>query len=380
MIKIAHEQTANHSWAVQMVNAVMTRYLHAPAPWHYEHGLVLKGIYDTGQFYHEPAFIQFVNDWLDRFIQPDGAILTYRMDEYNLDQVNPGRLIFHRYLETGETRFMKALQLLREQLRQQPRTLSGGFWHKQIYPNQMWLDGLYMGQPFLAEFASRFGEADLFDDIVQQFRLVEMQTRDERTGLLVHGWDESRKQAWADPQTGRSPQVWGRAMGWYMMALVDVLDHFPAAHSGCGELQAILARCSQALLAVQDPGCGMWYQVLDQGGREGNYLESSCTAMFIYAFARAVRAGWLPAEYLVAGQRAYRGLLEKNVLIDAEGLLSLEKTCGAAGLGGTPYRDGSYIYYVTEKQFTNDPKGTGAFILAALQMEAAVSRQQHAES
>ena len=235
----------------------------------------------------------------------------------------------------------------------------------------MWLDGIYMAAPFYAQYAATFDEPEVFDDVTHQIMLIEKHTRDPRTGLLYHAWDESRQQRWANPETGCSPHFWGRAMGWYVMALVDVLDQLPADHRDYPASLAILDRAAKALGGVQDPSSGLWYQVLDLPERPGNYLESSASAMLVYAFARSVRQGYLPAEYLTLAHRAYRGLLENRIKIDSRGLLNLEGTCGVAGLGGKPYRDGSFEYYVKEKTITNDFKGVGPFILAALEMDLA---------
>jgi unsaturated rhamnogalacturonyl hydrolase len=306
---------------------------------------------------------------VDWFVTPEGNIRTYRVGEFNLDQINPGKLLFQAYAQTGDERYRKAIELLRNQLQNQPRTASGGFWHKKIYPNQMWLDGIYMAAPFYAEYALTFDEPEAFDDLTGQIILIEQHTRDPQTGLLYHAWDESKAMAWADPQTGCSPHFWGRAMGWYVMALVDVLDFLPYNHKNHAALAAILQNLAASLIRFQDAATGLWYQVVDAAGRPGNYRESSVSAMLAYGFAKGVRKNLLSSEYLLSAQRAYRGLLENQIKVDSQGLVTLENTCGAAGLGGNPYRDGSYKYYVNEKIVTNDFKGVGPFVLAALEME-----------
>jgi len=235
----------------------------------------------------------------------------------------------------------------------------------------MWLDGIYMAGPFLSEYALRFNEPETFDDVVHQITLIEKHTRDAKTGLLYHAWDESKQQRWCDPITGRSKYFWGRAVGWYVMAIVDVLDHLPLDHAQRPELIAILNETAAAVVKVQDEATGLWYQILDMPDRKGNYLEASASAMFVYAFAKGVRAGYLSQDYLLSARRGYHGLLQNLIKIDSQGLLTLEKVCGGAGLGGEPYRDGSFEYYITEKIIPNDPKGVGPFILAALEMEHA---------
>jgi len=356
-------------WSVRMVESTLQRYTLKDALWHYEHGLQVMAIQQSAQATGEARYRSFVFDWIDRFVQADGSIRSYRMDEYNLDQINAGKLLFGALDRTGDKRYRKALHLLREQLKTQPRTNSNGFWHKKIYPYQMWLDGIYMAGPFLAEYARRFDEPAIFEDVVHQILLIEQHTHDARTDLLYHAWDESKAQRWCDPITGCSQNFWGRGIGWFVMALVDVLDHLPWEHARRQDLIAILDRTARALVRVQDEESGLWYQILDLPERPGNYLEASASTMFVYAFAKGVREGYLSQDFLFPARRGYHGLLQNLIKIDAQGLLTLEKVCGSAGLGGDPYRDGSFEYYVTEKIIPNDPKGVGPFILAALEME-----------
>ena len=360
-----------NTWSVRMVESTLQRYTLNDALWHYEHGLQVMAIQKAAEATGESRYMRFVSNWIDTFVQADGGIRTYRVDEYNLDQVNAGKLLFGALERTGDERYRKALDLLRKQMRTQPRTKSKGFWHKKIYPFQMWLDGIYMAGPFLAEYAHRFNEPSTFDDVIHQILLIEEHTRDEQSGLLYHAWDESKEQQWADPITGLSPHFWGRAVGWFVMALVDVLDHLPQNQAQRPELVAILNRTAQALVKVQDETAGLWYQILNLPERAGNYLEASASAMFVYAFAKGVRNGYLPQDYLSAARRGYHGLLQNLIKVDSQGLLTLEGVCSVAGLGGEPYRDGSFEYYVNEKVTPNDPKGVGPFILAALEMEHA---------
>ncbi|MGB8251662.1 MAG: glycoside hydrolase family 88 protein [Anaerolineaceae bacterium] len=359
------------SWATRMTDSILLNYPRTQWKWHYEHGLFVKAVLEVGQTTGKARYLQFVRDWVDSFVMPDGNIRTYRVDEFSLDQINPGKLLFHGYHQTGEKRYLKTIELLQEQLRHQPRTSIGNYWHKNIYPHQVWLDGLYMMAPFEAEYATIFNKAEIFDDITQQFITIEQHVRDPQTGLLYHGWDESKKQKWANPDTGCSPHFWGRAIGWYVMAIVDVLDFLPVDHPRRPELIEILNRLAHALTRTQDPVSGLWYQVVDLPDRPKNYLESSVSAMLAYGFAKAVRKGYLALEYLSAAQRAYRGLLENMIRVDASGVLTLEGICVVGGLGGEPYRDGSFEYYVSEPTAPNDFKGVGPFILAALEMDTA---------
>jgi unsaturated rhamnogalacturonyl hydrolase len=357
------------AWCIQMADSAIARYTASSAKWHYEHGLLLKSIEQVWLKTGAAKYWQFIQTIMDLWVEVDGRIRTYQAEEHNLDQVNQGRLLFPLYRITGEQRYRGAIDLMRSQLAHQPRTHSGGFWHKLIYPYQMWLDGLYMACPFYAEHAQTFDDPAGFDDVVHQLCLIEKQARDPNTGLLYHAWDESKQQRWADPVSGCSPHFWGRGVGWYAMALVDVLDYVPEDHVCRSALIAILLRLAEAVAKVQDPSTGLWYQVLDQGAREGNYLESSASCMFVYAIAKAVRKAYLPADYATVAQRGYRGITTHFITIDDRGQVNLERTCSVAGLGGDPYRDGSYEYYIGEPTVTNDLKGVGAFLLAAVEIE-----------
>lgn len=368
-------------WSVRMADSVMKR---TPDPllldvadtpkWEYTQGLVLKAIFEVGQRTGDERYWKYARAYYDGMIDAQGKIRTYSLEEYNIDRINPGKPLFLLFEKTRDERYRKAIERLRRQLREHPRTSEGGFWHKKRYPYQMWLDGLYMGAPFLAQYGKVFDEPAAFDDVVEQFVLMEKHARDEKTGLLYHGWDESRQQKWADPETGRSRSFWGRAMGWYAMGLVEALDFLPASHAGRRPLIAILDRLAGAVTRVQDAKSGVWYQVLDQGGREGNYLEASVSSMLSFALLKGARLGYVDAKYGEVGRRAYEGILEEFVEVDRDGLVSIHRACQVAGLGGDPererYRDGTYEYYVKERIRSNDPKAVGPFIFASLEMEA----------
>jgi unsaturated rhamnogalacturonyl hydrolase len=261
---------------------------------------------------------------------------------------------------------------LRAQLDIQPRTSEGGFWHKQRYPHQMWLDGLYMGSPFYAEYAKLFNEpTSSFDDVAKQIRLVAAHTYDPASGLFYHGWDEAKEQVWADKTTGASPNFWGRAIGWYAMALVDVLDYFPKDHPARPEIITTLKKLCDGVVKHQDPASGLWWQVIDQGGRPGNYLEATASSMFVYAMAKGVNHGYLSRDYIPAILKGYSGLTGKLIKKDAKGNVSLTQCCSVAGLGTG--RDGSFAYYIKEPVVENDLKGIGPFILAGLEMQQLIS-------
>ncbi len=339
--------------------------------WDYTQGLIAKAMLETYLVTGDTTYLAYVEAFADFFIQEDGSIRTYDLSKYNLDRVNGGNFLYLLDSIAPQPRYQAAIRLLRSQLATQPRTSEGGFWHKQIYPSQMWLDGLYMAEPFYAHYALWDSTADtdaIFDDVVLQFSVVDKHTLNPATGLNYHGWDESRAQAWADSLTGCSPHTWGRAEGWYVMAICDVLDYLPQDHAGRARLIAILNRVCNALLPYQDPATGMWYQVPDLPEAEDNYTESTCSAMFCYALAKGARMGYLPAEYRTIAARAFDGLWKNAVVANEDGTLSLTRCCAVAGLGGTPYRSGTYDYYIHEKIRDNDPKGIGPLILAALEL------------
>src|SRR5580765_9011422 len=342
-----------------------------PDRWNYEQGVVLSGMRNLWYATADRRYYDYLKKGVDAFVNPDGTIKTYSRDQLSLDLVRMGTAVLTMYRATGDAKYKKAADLIRSQLKDQPRTNEGGFWHKKIYPYQMWLDGLYMGEPFYAEYAAIFHEDAAFDDIAKQFIWMEAHSRDAKTGLLYHGWDESKQQRWANKQTGLSPEFWARAIGWYAMALVDTLDYFPENHPQRPALIAILNRLAPAIEKYQQPKSGLWYQILDKPTEKGNYLEASAACMFVYTLAKGVRRGYLPDRYLSVAQKGYQGILNRFVKTDASGQVNLEGTVGGAGLGGNPYRDGSYQYYIGEKIVTNDPKGIGAFLMASSEIELA---------
>ncbi|MBN2008282.1 glycoside hydrolase family 88 protein [candidate division KSB1 bacterium] len=364
-------------WSVRMTESVMARNPESwmidardEPRWEYTQGLVLKAILAVWERTGDQKYFDYVKSYYDKFIRDDGTIVDYKLTDYNIDRINPGKPLFMLYKQTGDEKFKRAIYLLRDQMKTHPRISTGGFWHKKIYPHQMWLDGIYMASPFLAQFAITFNEPELLEDVANQILLMEKYARDEKTGLLYHGYNESREQRWADKSTGQSPNFWGRAVGWYAMALVDVLDFFPADHPQRQPIIDVLQRLAVAITAVQDSVTGVWYQVLDQGGRAGNYLEASASCMFTYALLKGVAHGYLDEKYRAVGAKAYQGIIHEFIDVDAKNLVNIKNVCAVAGLGGDPYRDGSYEYYTSTEIRENDPKGVGPFILASLQMES----------
>ena len=355
-------------WSVRMADAVVRRHPVVHAEWDYTAGLILLAVEAVGRGTGESKFLEYVQRNMDALVQPDGTIGSYQASEFNLDQVNQGKVLFPLLERTRDQRYRKAADLLRDQLRRHPRTNEGGFWHKQIYPHQMWLDGAYMASPFLAQYAATFGEDTAFADVTRQLLLLARHTRDPATGLYYHGWDASRTQIWADRETGTSPNFWGRAVGWYAMALVDVLDYLPQAHPDRPAVVRVLQQLADAVAAVQDPVTGLWYQVLDQPNRAGNYHEASASSMFAYALAKGARLGYLPPNCRELALRAYDGIVRYLVSVGGDGLPSLNGVVSVSGLGGKQQRNGTFEYYVSEPVVADDYKGVGAFILASLEL------------
>lgn len=361
--------------AVRMADSEMKQFPEAwsvdynPKPaWNYTQGLIAQSMVEVWKATGNKAYFNYAKMYADELIGEKGDILGYKMEEHNMDCLNSGKFLFDLFSVTKEEKYRLAILLLREQIKTQPRTSEGGFWHKQRYPNQMWLDGIYMGSPFYAQYAMIFQEPKLFEDVVGQFVVVNKHTYDKKTGLNYHGWDESKQQQWSNPKTGCSPNFWGRAEGWYVMALVDVLDFLPADQTGRSQILSILKQVAEGIKKYQDPKTGLWYQVLDQGGREGNYLEATASSMFTYALLKAVRKGYLGKDFKAVALKAYSGILKNLINNNNDGTISLTKCCAVAGLGGNPYRSGSYEYYIKEPVRDNDPKGVGPFILASLEI------------
>jgi unsaturated rhamnogalacturonyl hydrolase len=358
--------------------------------WGYEDGIRLDGMVAEWHVTADPAIFNYIKSAVDPCIAADGSIVGYKPETHTLDNIEMGRAILFLYRVTSQEKYAHAAKFLHDQLDLQPRTASGGYWHKQIYPNQMWLDGAYMAEPFRAQYATTFQSPADFDDIAKQLLLMDANMRDAKSGLLRHGWDESRQMPWADKATGLSPEVWGRAMGWYCMALVDVLDWFPKDHPQHTALVAALNRTMAAVLKVQDSKSGLWWQVMDRPPQSGpmmqrqpdgsirfgkvhsdngNYLEASASCMFAYALAKGVRMGYLPQVDEAPARRAWDGIQKQFLTSSPDGTLILHGTVKVGGLGGKPYRAGDFDYYIHEPVVDQDKKGVGAFLLAGSEME-----------
>lgn len=365
-------------WSQRMADSTIKRWPQGkflsedkPWVWNYELGVLLQGMDDVWYHTADGAYYTYIKESIDPFINKDGSISTYKPENNQLDDLVLGRELLLLYGVTQDAKYYKAATLLRQQLTSHPRTADGGFWHKQRYPQQMWLDGLYMAEPFYAQYAATFNEPQDFEDITKQFVLMEQHSRDPKTGLLYHGWDETKQQRWANKTTGISPNFWARGMGWYMMALVDTLPYYSENDPGRAKLLGILQRLATAVAKYQDKEVGLWYEVVDKPGAKDNYVESSAACMFTYALAKGVRLGYLQQTYATNASRAYQGILKQFIKTDPDGSVTLTGTVRAIGLGTDAVHDGSYSYYVSQEVISNDPKGVGAFLMASTEMEAA---------
>jgi len=370
----------NLKWSERMMLSEMHRFPEAwmldfskTPKWTYPTAIVLDGAEKLYAKTGKKEYYNYISEFGEKLIQEDGTIITYELDKYNIDMLNSGNVLLYLYEKEKKEKYMKALQTLRLQIDGQPRTKEGSFWHKKIYPYQVWLDGLYMGMPFYTHYTKDFVKgadaAKAYDDILLQFDSVQEHLLDKKTGLLYHAWDESKKEAWADKETGLSQNFWGRAMGWYGMAMVDVLDYLPKDHPGRARLISYIKSYTDAIIKVQDKNNGLWYQVLNKAGEKGNYTEATASSMFVYTIIKSVNNGYLPKSYKTYAKKGYDGIIKNLITVDENGVVNLNKCCAVAGLGGKPYRDGSYEYYINEEIRSNDAKGTGPFILASLEFE-----------
>ena len=333
-----------------------------PADWNYIDGCMLTALLAMEEITGEKRYFDFVEHFVDSFISEDGAIRTYDESKYNLDDVNEGRVLFTLYNRTQKEKYKKAAERLRGQLQRQPRTEEGNFWHKAIYPNQVWLDGLYMAQPFYALYEKNFGSGD-FSDTLRQIETVRVRMLDEEKKLYYHGYDASRKAFWADGETGRSQNFWLRSIGWFAVALADLLEIVTEPEANA-RLRKIFCELMEGASQYADPDTGLYWQVVDQGGREGNYLETSGSSMLAYAMLKGARLGVLDKEYAAKGEKTFRGIVEKYLSF-TDGNLNLGGICLVAGLGpeNNRRRDGSYEYYISEPVVENDAKGVAPFLL-----------------
>ncbi len=360
------------SLTVRVANEAMARWPQgASREWDFQLGVATAGMDAVWRKTADKAYLLYIRQTMDQFITPDGSILTYKPEEKSLNNMLLGRELLLLYRVTHEEKYRKAAALLRKQLSSQPRNASGGFWHTQNTPNLVMLDDQYMLEPFYAEYAATFHEPQDFAEITKQFVLLDQHARDPRSGLLYHGWDETRTETWVNKTTGASPNLWARGMGWYMMALVDTLPYYRKNDPQRAVVLAILNRTAAALVRHQDPASGLWYQILDRPEEKGNYIESSSVLMFTYALAKGVRLGYLPQRFSSNAARAWKGILQRFVQIGPDGAVTITGTVTGIALGAAPANDGSDAYYLHAPVVSNDPKGIGPFLMASTEMESA---------
>lgn len=364
----------NISYARWFADSEMRRF---PEAWQLDHGRRKYFGYSQGlgtlamlkmwKITGDKSYYEYVEKWADSLIDSNGVIHEYHVETYNIDYINSGKVLFDVYKQTGNEKYKLAMDNLIKQMRNHPRTHEGGYWHKLIYQHQIWLDGIYMASPFMAQYGVEYNKPEWIDEAIHQITLCYKKCYDPKTGLLYHAWDESRNQRWANPTTGQSPNFWGRSMGWYFMAVVDALDFIPENHPRRREIINIVKQITEVVEPYQSTN-GLWYQVLDKSGKEGNYEEASVTSMFMYSIAKAANKGYVDKKHKATAQKAQKGLIDKLIVINTDGTLSLTKCCAVAGLGGNPYRDGSYEYYINERIRDNDAKATGPFIMGCIEL------------
>ncbi len=336
--------------------------------WDYKMGFVLSGFEKLYQKTNDKKYLNYIKEYVDGMIDSTGNIKKYDIKEYNIDYLNPGKLLFNLYDETKDERYLRLIGQLRNQLESQPRTPGGGFWHKQIYPNQMWIDGLYMAEPFYTQFTVKYEKGKNLDDIAKQFELVQNHLLDKTTGLVYQAWDENKEIAWANKQTGTSPTIWGRGIGWYMVALVETLDYFPKSHPKYKVLTGYLNQISKNVNQYKSPE-GLWYQVADKPYMVANYVEPSASGMIIYAFAKGANKGYLDSGYKRIAQKTFDSFVKQFIKVDKKGEINILNVSSNIGLGGKPFRDGTNDYYLTAKIKDNGAIGFGAFLLSAIELK-----------
>ncbi|MBB6637114.1 glycoside hydrolase family 88/105 protein [Cohnella thailandensis] len=362
-----NSQAVKHTpieWAEKACEALMAKFEPERLPpdrFHYHQGVFLSGMEKTWRETGKKKYLDYIKGWVDSQVQPDGSIKKFNPDE--LDDIQPGVLLFNLYEQTGDERYKKALHTLVPLLKSWKTNPSGGFWHKEHYPNQMWLDGLYMAGPIAVMYGKEFGESKYFDLMAYQAILMEKHTKDPKTGLLYHGWDETKEAAWADPATGLAPEFWGRAIGWYPVALLEMFEYMPENHKDKAKLVEILQDLLIALPKFQDEATGLWYQVVDKGDRPDNWLENSCTALYVHAIAKAVRFGYLDPKYMEYAWKGYQGVVD-TLTFDENGRVVIGNICIGTGIG-------DYAHYIARPTSENDLHGAGAFILMCAEMSLA---------
>lgn len=358
-------------WNILTADTILKRepLMNLKGKWEYEDGLMLNGIYQIYLNTGNKKYLEYIERNLDNFIDNQGNIKSYAKEEFNLDHVNNGKIVLDIFSETKKDKYKLAADKLYQQLLDQPRTKNGVFWHKKIYPNQIWLDGIYMGSVFYAKYQYLFNISDHLDDVVHQFLGAYKATLDKNTGLCYHACDESRKAFWCDPNTGHSPHFWTRSLGWFVMAMVDVLEYLPNSLEGKQQIVGNLNSLLESLKTFADQTTNLWYQVTDEGDRPMNYLESSGSLMILNAIAKGLRKNYLSEEKWGSFlDKAYEQALLQFISIDHD-YVNVNKIAHVGGLGGPQKRDGSFAYYMSEPIVANDHKGVGPFLMLSNEME-----------
>lgn len=362
---MAHSDSERPAWNLELLRGSGSN------RWNYVDGCMITGILQLYELSGEQRYLDFADRFVSGFVCEDGSIRNYDAEENSLDNVNPARNLFALYDFTGKEKYRKALDAVRAQLETHPRTEADSFWHKAIYPWQVWLDGIYMAQPFYLEYERRYRGGAGAQDACEQIERVRACMRDAQSGLYYHGYDESRSMYWADPKTGCSPNFWLRALGWFILGLVDsleILEKMPRLRGHFEQISAMLCELSEALSHYQDRKSGLYYQLIDLPELAGNYLETSGTALISAAVLKAVRLGYLPGRFRTMGERGFYGICDHRLSYGADGAPCLKGICLVAGLGGKSRRDGSASYYLSEPVVENDAKGVGPFLLAYAEM------------
>ena len=340
-----------------------------PPHWNYIDGCMIIALLEAAEITGEKKYSDFAEKFIDFYVHEDGTIVGYDPKKPNLDDINEGRVLFDLYRTTGKEKYKKAIEMLHKQVEAHPRTTTGNFWHKEIYPNQIWLDGLYMAQVFRTRYEAEMGKKD-FSDIVNQYLNVRKYMFDEDKKLYYHGCDISKKAFWCDKETGRSANFWLRAIGWFSISLIDNISYIED-EAARKKLIDIFAEAIEGISKYADPATGMYWQVVDCGGREGNYLETSGSSMIAYAMMKGARLGVIDKKYAAMGKKTFDGICEKYLKITDEGDLDLGGICLVAGLGpeDNRRRDGSYEYYISEPVVDNDAKGVAPFVLSYMEVK-----------
>ena len=353
---VEHSSVDKTAWNIERVRQGK------PASWNYIDGCMLVALLEMSSLTGDKRYSDFVESFVDSFIGTDGSIRTWQPEKQTLDDINEGRVLFPLYHKTGKGKYRLAAECLHEALLQQPRTFEGSYWHKAIYPHQVWLDGIYMAQVFAALYEKHFGTG-CYADIIHQIQTVRAHMFDERKRLYYHGYDASGCVFWADPETGLSKSFWLRAMGWFAAALADLAEILPAGEER-QIIEKLLNEMMEGLLPYADPETGMFYQVVDKGGEEGNYLETSGSSMMAYTMLKGARLGVLPKEYAAQGLKTFDGIVKKYLSFH-EDEIELGGICLVAGLGpeNDHRRDGTYAYYLSEPVVKNDAKGVAPLVM-----------------